>query len=515
MPYFDDERNPTTPVAKVLGQSKVGEVEDNVATPSLTYTLMHPHWDLPLALMGGQKAMQHKRQLYLPQEEKETQYSYEKRLIRSNLFPGFSRAIKAFTSKPFEQPVTLDKTVSPVILEHAQNIDNAGRNLTSFARDTFQAGVVVGVSYILVDMPSLDPAIKTLADQTAAEQRPYWCMYEAQDVLEVLVERQGSNLVIMRARLVENTVEQSGKWTTAMKKRIRVITPETWALYHQPDPVNKPDEWTIEQQGVNTLKKVPLVPFYTNRTGPYQALPPLEEMAELNLRHWQSNSDQINILHYARIPILFGKAINLESDRFEIGANCMVMSSDPQATLGYVETTGNGIKAGEDDLTKLEQQMGAMGADPLISRMTINTATEVATRDLQGSSHVQAWAGNLELAIEEALKLHAEWIGESLSDTVGSHVTVFRDFTYAWKDTSNLEAVIQTRQMGDLSRESYLQEMKRRQVLPDSFDVEGEMNLIGEEGPPLAVVGQKVSPPPGKDDGKADKGGTQGGGSGA
>src|SRR6185295_4553940 len=99
-----------------------------------------------------------------------------------------------------------------------------------------------------------------------------------------------------------------------------------------------------------------LAPVYLNRTGFMTGEPPLEELADLNVAHWQSSSDQRNILTVARVPILFGTGIE-GNEKLEIGASSMIRTSDPNAKLTYVEHTGAAIGAGERDLERLEFQM--------------------------------------------------------------------------------------------------------------------------------------------------------------
>lgn len=42
--------------------------------------------------------------------------------------------------------------------------------------------------------------------------------------------------------------------------------------------------------------------------------PPLIELAHLNVKHWQSQSDQDNILHVIRVPILVRIGIQTQYD---------------------------------------------------------------------------------------------------------------------------------------------------------------------------------------------------------
>jgi hypothetical protein len=112
--------------------------------------------------------------------------------------------------------------------------------------------------------------------------------------------------------------------------------------------------------------------------------PALQDLADLNVAHWQSQSDQRNILHVARVPILFGAGIpdDVEGQPgFKVSAGSFTRATDPAAKLMFVEHSGAAIGAGDADLKNLEFQMQAMGLQlssrsraarpqPALSRMT-------------------------------------------------------------------------------------------------------------------------------------------------
>ena len=110
-------------------------------------------------------------------------------------------------------------------------------------------------------------------------------------------------------------------------------------------------------RGINAI---PVAPVYLNQTGFMCGSPPLMDLADLNITHWQSSSDQRNILHVARVPILFASGV-AEDIELVVGANAFMRASDPQARLEYVEHSGAAITSGKDDLKVLEFQMQAMG----------------------------------------------------------------------------------------------------------------------------------------------------------
>ena len=50
--------------------------------------------------------------------------------------------------------------------------------------------------------------------------------------------------------------------------------------------------------------KIPFAIAYSNRVGYYESRSPLYDIAELNLKHYQIQSDLDNILHISSVPLL-------------------------------------------------------------------------------------------------------------------------------------------------------------------------------------------------------------------
>jgi len=98
------------------------------------------------------------------------------------------------------------------------------------------------------------------------------------------------------------------------------------------------------------------------------AEPALLDLANLNIAHWQSDSDQRNILHVARVPILFAAGLG-DSEapikKLNIGATTFI-NGQIGSDLKYVEHSGKGIEAGRQDLQDLEQRMAQMGLNMLV-----------------------------------------------------------------------------------------------------------------------------------------------------
>ncbi len=297
---------------------------DAVARPSTTQAAIASRAEVVRTLVAGTVAMRAAGKKYLPQEPAESKAAYDNRVARTSLFNATGKTVQDMTGKVFQKPVVLKETVPPVLAAYAENIDLTGRHVNQFARDVFYDAMQPGVAYILVDMP---PAVQradgqpaTLADQQAAGIRPYCVHVPAERLIGWRSTTENGAEVLTQVRILECVTEQDGEWHEKAVDQIRVLEPGTWATWRKNE---KEDEWVPYESGTTSLQKITLVPVYTNRTGFMVGSPPLEKLAELNVAHWQSQSDQRNILHVARVPILFASGIG-EDTQLNVGASEMI-----------------------------------------------------------------------------------------------------------------------------------------------------------------------------------------------
>tara|TARA_R110000823_G_scaffold105276_1_gene223630 strand:- start:78 stop:788 length:711 start_codon:yes stop_codon:yes gene_type:complete len=209
--------------------------------------------------------------------------------------------------------------------------------------------------------------------------------------------------------------------------------------------------------------------------------PPFEDLAWLNLAHWQSLSDQRNILRFARMPLLYQFGISEEEIESEItiGPSQLIRSINPDAKMGYVEHGGRAIESGDKDLRNLEAQMEVMGLQPLISKTGGATATGRALDESRTHSNIQAWIRALEDTLGEALAVAGRWMGVELPDDVA--VDVFSDFGLTMKAEQDIRALVDMRKSNLITHKTFLEEVKRRGLLSDTVDVDIEIEMVDEE----------------------------------
>ncbi len=451
---------------------------DNISKPTAAYTALTEACALPIALMGGTPAMQEAGETYLPREvtinstggeEGESLAAYAKRLVRTILFNAYRDAIQTLRGKIFSKPIILAEDSPDALKEFSEDIDGNGKSLTRFGFDLFEDCLVKGLSYILVDFPTItDTETRSKQDDTEQGIRPYFVHLKASDVLDPPL---ADGRLPGAVRVYSSETVTNEDWTESTVERIRVLKPDTFEVYQKDDD----GDYALIEEGVNTLGMIPLIPVFTDQTGP-----PLIDLAYKNLEHWQSSSDQRHILHVARVPILFGKGWLESSSAIEVGPNRLITNANEQASLDFVEHSGAAIGAGRQDLVDIENAMEVLSLKPMLPRSGGATATATAIDTAQADSLLQAWGNSLENGLEQALDIMAAWLG---MDDVESDVTVNGDFGLSLTGTSEADILQKSQLAGQLSLETYLQELKRRSILHDSVDVTEELLMIEAEEP--------------------------------
>lgn len=452
--------------------------EKTVADRSAAVEAMAPDWDLAMALLGGTRAMREAKDKYLPKWPNEDQAAYDCRLKTAVLFPAYQRTVSTLTGKPFSKPITVGEDVPPKIVEWMQDIDLEGRNLDAFASDVMEMQLGYGIGGILVDFPQAN-GVRTMADERAAGLRPYMVQIKPQQIIGWRAVRFNGAWRLDQLRFMESVEEPDGAFDAKEINQVRVLEPGKWAIHRQ----NEKKEWVLHDEGVTTLDFIPYVPVYGQRTGYMQGKPPLIEVANLNVAHWQSASDQQTILHVARVPILTVIGVDDEKFAMTVGASAAV-KLPMGAEMKFVEHTGAAIESGENDLDSIEERMRQAGAELLVLAPGKVTATQTATENAVGMCALQRIVQGLEDALDTALQYMADWVKLG----AGGHVTIFNDFGAASLAEASSQLLLQANQAGKLSDETFHSELQRRGIIASDVDWDTEKDRLESQGPALGTI---------------------------
>lgn len=461
----------TTPV------TAMSITDSDVSKPCAEYTSAEEMRRVGRTLMGGTAAMRAAGETYLPKNTAESVNAYTTRLSKSVLYNAFRRAVNNLVGKVFDKPISLLES-DEAMEEWWEDIDLQGNSGDVFARMVFEKVMAEGLAYILTDYPVVPEGQEpvTVGELKTTGLRPYWVHILPQQVIGWRTELVGGIQRLTQVRILETVTEPKGLFDETSIEQVRVLVPGGWQIWRPVD--DDSGRWQLYDAGQTSLDFIPLTCVYATRKGHFQSDPPLQDLADLNVKHWQSLSMQDHILDYCRFPILFARNLGLdEGADLKIGPNGVIIAESENAELKHVEHTGASIDSGRSSIQDLENRMAILSLEPMLqSSPGTLTATKTSIDSSSAASSLMAMAVSLKDALEQSLTHLAAYAPEMETGSV--HM----DFDFVLNlSSADATVLLQTYQAGAISREQYCSELQRRAVLSDDYDIEADGVKIDEE----------------------------------
>jgi hypothetical protein len=471
--------------------------EPDVSTTSLAYQAMSPERDRVNTVLRGTSAMREAAETYLPRHENESETQYQERLQGNVLYNMVDLTLSTWVGKPFASSIQYTADFSPHLVKLMDDIDMMGNNVDVFCRQVFCSGVADAFTHILVEYPRVDFFPGRAALNDAQENiRPYCIHVPAENLIFARATRENGVEILTHVRIREWETYVDG-WEEKIEERIRVLDLE-W-IYPNPqqneltEPVRmvKVTMWVYntdtgkwEENGYfyMDIDFIPIVTFYADRTGFMTGKSPLLDLTDLNIRHWQSMSDQIAILTVARFPLLACSGGTDEDHHLVVGPKEWLFTDDPSGKFYYVEHNGAAIAAGEKDIARLEERMMSYGAEHMKEKPDRQTASARNLDSAEATSPLQDIVYRFNDALNNMLYMMSCWMGKAREHAGKAFLPT--DFTTP--DAATLQTLYDTWKEGGLGDDQYLKELKRRDVLDEHFDFEKNAKEIAKRKKEIA-----------------------------
>ncbi len=445
----------------ISGRQRVGNVTQ-VNDPNTAWVNMEPHWGLIETLIGGTYKIRKGHRKFLPQEPRELDESYDNRLQRSVLAPYYMRLERMLAGMLTRKPVRLDD-VPDVIREQLFDVDLQGNDLQTWLFATSRECIRYGHVGVLVDAPA-----------ASESGRPYWVSYTPRDILGWFSEIKDGKQELTQLRLSEKVVVRDGLYGEKQVEQVRVLTPGAFEIQQK----DEKGDFVVVDEGRTSLSEIPFSVAYSNRMGVLESLPPLADIAELNLQHYQVQSDLSNQLHISAVPMLalFGFPAAAE----EISAGPGEAITMPEgAAAQYIEPAGNSYDAQFRRLEQISMQINELGLAAVLGAKLVGETAEAKRIDRsQGDSTMMVVAQQMQDLIDNSLRYHADYMQER---NPGSSL-VNRDFMGMRLEPQEIQALLQLYTAGTITQETLLLQLEAGEVLGDDFDVEQELEATQTGG---------------------------------
>lgn len=455
--------------------------EDQVNSHHPKYTEWMEISELGRTLMQGERAMKDAGENYLPKFELESDGRYNTRLARSSLRNAFRKTITFLAGQVFQGEISFTDEFPDEIKDAMGDVDLLNSTLSVFSRRVFEGGLGSGVGHIMVEAPSETAA--TRQDERAQGIRPYFKDIRGENVIGWRTDDADE---LVQIRIVEPHVEDFGTYGQKFTHQIRTLYPGGWEIHRQTTDGGK--DYILVEDGVTSLDYIPLVTYLPGE--PLSLLTgesPLQDLADMNLDHWQEYSDLKNLLHTASVPILFGRGIDLS--QFIIGSSKAITSDTEEADLKFVEITGASIKTAQANIKEIEEAMALYGLQQLVNRTGGVTATERAISKAESNSSLATWVNGYEDALSQALGIWGDYQGVEIPP---DSVIMPIEFTTATAEAAMVQAYLKAVDSKVLSRKAAFEYLNSTGSLGDAYTwdvIEEEIESDRRQAGPTDLAG--------------------------
>ena len=228
----------------------------------------------------------------------------------------------------------------------------------------------------------------------------------------------------------------------------------------------------------------------------------MADIADLNLKTYQVQSDLDNQLHICAVPMLAFFGFPSSAEEVSAGPG-EALAFPAEGKAEYIEPGGGSFEYQFRRLEQLQSQINELGLSAVLGqKLSAETAEAKRIDRSQGDSTMAVIAQNMQDMIDNCLRYHAEYFQGR--EAAGSCL-VNRDFVGGALEPGEIDSLLALYTAGTITQETLLQRLADGEVLGDDFDVEAELEATANAGLDLQGTGM------GGIEAGVDSGGTEAG----
>lgn len=430
-------------------------------------------------LTGGDVILGDKVRVYLPSEANEPDDAYRSRVLMSLFDRRFARSVRIYTDLVMHDyflDVVKGSTFDPA------NVDRNGTPFYNFWAEVAINALVFGHTFVLVDK---DPGIYNSELERRQRGKPYLVSYTPLDLINWRVDEKGVQLAVFR----ETVVRAAGVFGEQSVVRYRVLRPGVWQLWEG-------EQGALQLVASGQMKGIPLVAIYSHQVGPFMSDPPLKTLADLNLAHYQLNSDHRQKLHKCCLPTPVRTGTMTQGTDLVLGPNTFVDLPDG-GSFAWAEPQALSLGESRRDIESIERTIDLYGLDYLSKGIASGgsraTALETGISAAPAEATLSGFARRFEHGIQQVLNLWAAMAVEP-----PSMIQLSGKLKTQKMDPQLLIMYVKLAESDGITKRTLLGMLKEQDYLPKDFDIEAELKIVGERfgGDSMEVPGTTLGLPP-------------------
>lgn len=452
------------------------------------YEAMASDWQRCRDAHRGRAAVRAAGTRYLPWTRANLGPEYDDYAERAVWYGATERTVIGLAGAISRKSTAVD--VPPLLQPHLQDIDLAGTSTDAFIGQLLQEQLLVARACIEV----------TMAGKAAPEQRPYWVLWRAEDVVNWQEERRQGKMTTTRVVLRESAYEppEDDPYASEVVTRYRELelvtgrgAPALRVRTYVQRTTPEGSRWEIElevwpSRRGDALPFIPIVPVGAQACGWKVEKPALLDLVDLNLADWRNSADyEAALASIKPVYYVFGVPAGTE---IVLGSKRAITSEDTGASAGILQGADPvGLRTA---IQEKRHAMATLGARLLEEQPDVGeTATAVRMRHAGDEASLRTIAATMGEGLTRALRYHAWWLG---ANEDGVEVRPNMDYVNARLAPDELRAYMELLNNGRISYQTFYALLQAGEITRPEVTAEEELEQIeleAEEG-----IGQLQSP---------------------
>jgi hypothetical protein len=448
-------------------------------------------------LLAGTDAIHAQSTTYLPKWSGEEEDMYHIRATLTELYNSFGRCVTASVGLAFDKPPELPKDANPDLLAHFEDIDAMGTAAPVFLRDRFREGLCDGIIGLLVEYPKVDDvATVTEEDRKVRRLRPRWVAYGADQIINWRIEKANNKIELTLLVLHECVDENVGDYGTTSVEQYRVLRltmsdengdalprPRVTFKVWRKKVIDNKVIWMVHEEG--EMRPQTSIPFSVGYIGvklaPMVALPPLIDLADLNIGHYRVSADRRYMLSICLAPTFViegwtppqtAEGAPLPEQQIKLGPNA-ALRLPPNQVAKWVQAEPGALEPAKAEKDDLVAQMGAMSIAFLSQeRKAQETATAHRINMVAQNASLSTAVQGMKDCVDQAIKFHCIYLG--IPEEKAPEVTFNVSYEEQALDASTIQALNNLAKDNNLTRGTLLTILQRGRTIPDEINLEDE-----------------------------------------
>lgn len=441
------------------------------------YDVALPVWTKSRDARKGEDAVKLKGEAYLPKLQGQEPDQYKAYLMRGRFFNAFAKTIDGHiglaTRKEtiIEAPESMEKLLD--------NVDRQGSGMQDYIKAVLREVLEVNRAGTLVDY-SIVPEKSTAAEAKKIGARPYLILYKAEDIRDWEYDENNKLIYVL---LRERIPTRGNRVVGGKEYRYReceilngVYTQILWE-----DGSDVAINTIVPRMNNQSLNFIPFT-IHQDEFDQQVSQPVLIDLVNLCFSYYRLKADHAHALHYVALPTPWITGVEEDKAPKTIGPEKVWAITNPDAKVGMLEFTGEGVLAIQNELRSMEDQMAVLGSRVLMPEVAEHTATASKINSISETSDLATIVLTEEKQMNWILAFYAQWAGAvSVGVEDQTNVDMPTDFMPTTMDAQMITAMVGAWQNGAFDWNTLIQNFQKAELVDADVDLDELKKAIEDE----------------------------------